>query len=126
MRNAINADPVPKADERATQQGMFANVELLTGGHAGLHVLGQARRSSEPPDELHARFANSLGTPLIGRYRRANVMVASGNHAAAINTGQHILAVGYTRSCFGFPQGRAGAGCLNSFYRFDKWSLCRG
>jgi salicylate hydroxylase len=21
---------------------------------------------------------------------------------------------------------RAGAGCLNSFYRFDKWSLCRG
>ena len=30
------------------------------------------------------------------------------------------------RGIYSESASRAGAGCLNSFYRFDKWSLCRG
>jgi hypothetical protein len=83
-----HADALRDSHERAREQTVLGGVDLLPVGKPRLHVLCQAGRSSEAPNELKAGLGQAVVAALVLRRGCHEIVVPARQTVAAIDLRQ--------------------------------------
>jgi hypothetical protein len=76
---------------------MFGNVDGFAASQLRFHLFGEHRGGGEATDQLLAAFRTLIVATLIGQHGEADVAIAAGDEATAINVGKNVAAVADAR-----------------------------
>ena len=92
-RSTLEADALCQPRQRAAQQGVAFDVDLLAASQTPLKILGKNTGSTKPPDQLPTQLRTQLGAALISQNGVCNIAKTPSDAEPTISVGQRLRAV---------------------------------
>src|SRR6516164_11033921 len=90
----IDTDALCQPRQRAAEQGVAFDVDLLAASQAPFEILGQNTGSRKPPDQLPTRFRTQVSAALIDQNGSNDVTEAPSDAKPSISLGQRLRTTG--------------------------------